>query len=434
MKLLPGTLLGRAALMIAALIILSQVAWFGILRFHFMGPAKNGFVNEVSRTISMAQAALRALPDEQEPSFLDKLAVPNGFRIISADSTHPELEASRGPLQRDLAIGLRKIYGDAVQVKRDPITGNTWVRFPVDADSYWLIMPRDHLIPPPPFPYDLMIWVILGLVISAGGAYLVLFGLNRQLRDVLDAARAIGRGDIPKPLKETGPEEIRDLGRGFNQMTEGLSRLDAERRLMLAGISHDLRTPLTRMRIGAELLANGSDPNLCKGMIHDIEEMDAILMQFLDYARDGSEERPMQDDPNEIVRDICLRYTSTGIDIKTRLGELPRFDFRKLALRRLMVNIIDNAVRYGGDGIEVITACKDAKVNFEVLDRGPGIRAVSPESLVKPFAREDLSRGDQRGAGLGLTIADRIIKIHNGQMQINNRDGGGLSVRIELPV
>jgi two-component system osmolarity sensor histidine kinase EnvZ len=188
------------------------------------------------------------------------------------------------------------------------------------------------------------------------------------------------------------------------------------------------------MRIGAELLANGSDPNLCKGMIHDIEEMDAILMQFLDYARDGSEERPMQDDLNEIVRDICLRYTSTGIDIKTRLGELPRFDFRKLALRRLMVNIIDNAVRYGGDGIEVITACKDAKVNFEVLDRGPGIRAVSPESLVKPFAREDLSRGDQCGAGLGLTIADRIIEIHNGQMQINNRDGGGLSVRIELPV
>ncbi|MGH8372044.1 MAG: ATP-binding protein [Gammaproteobacteria bacterium] len=433
MKLLPRTLLGRVALMIAALIVISQLAWFGILRFHFMGPGKNPFINEISRTVSLAQAALRALPDQQEPAFLDKLAVPNGSRIISANSPHPELATPRGPLQRELAAGLRDIYGGTVQVKRDPMTGNIWVQFPVDADNYWLIMPRGHLMPPPPFPYDLMVWVVLGLVISAGGAYLVLFGLNRQLREVLDAARAIGRGDTPKALKETGAEEIRDLGRGFNQMTEGLSRLDAERRLMLAGISHDLRTPLTRMRIGVELLGTGSDPQLCKGMIHDIEEMDAILMQFLDYARDGSEERPVTDDLNEIVRDICLRYTSSGIAIKTRLDTLPRFNFRRLAIRRLITNIIDNATRYGGDDIEVVTELQKSSVIFEVMDRGPGIRAVTPESLVKPFAREDVSRGDQRGAGLGLTIADRIIRIHGGRMQIANREGGGLRVRIELP-
>lgn len=434
MKLFPRTLLGRAALMIALLIILSQVAWLAILRIHFLDPARDIFTNEISRTISMAQATLRALPNDEEPGFLDRLAAPNRFRIASAAMPHPPLFPVRSPLLIGLQSRLQRLYGPRLVIAHDPMSDSLWIRFPVDADNYWLIMPRGIRVPPPPLSYDFVLWIILGLAISAGGAYLVLFGLNRQLRDVINAARAVGRGDIPKPLKESGPEEIRDLRRGFNQMTEGLKRLDAERRLMLAGISHDLRTPLTRMRIGVELLGSHSDPQLCKGMIHDIEDMDSILMQFLDYARDGSEEQPANADLNEIVRDICLRYQAAGNDIRMQCGSLPAFRFRKLAIRRLLTNLVDNAVRYGGGGVEVATARGDSMVTCEVRDRGPGIRSVTPESLIKPFAREDSSRGDQRGAGLGLAIADRIIRIHGGRMQISNREDGGLNVRVELPV
>lgn len=295
---------------------------------------------------------------------------------------------------------------------------------------YWLVLPgnRIHVL----FPLDLLIWVALGLIIAFIGAYLVVFRLNRQLHRVLEAARSIGRGEAPGTLQETGPEEIRDLSRGFNQMADGLQKLDSERRLMLAGISHDLRTPLTRLRIGIELAANGGEAALSRGMIHDIEEMDSILMQFLDYVRDGSEELPQFADFNQIVFDVCHRYNVSGNHIKTKLDEFPGFTFRKLVMRRMISNLIDNAVRHGGKEIEVRTRKQKDRIVLEVMDRGPGIRNVSPSEVIKPFVRDDSSRGEQISAGLGLTIADRIARMHGGELHLANRDGGGLVATVKI--
>jgi len=126
-----------------------------------------------------------------------------------------------------------------------------------------------------------------------------------------------------------------------------LRKLDSDRRLLLAGISHDLRTPLTRLRIAVEMLSEHTDRTIAAGIVHDIEDMDSILRQFLDYARDGSEEQPSIGDFNAVVDDVCRRHAKDGASIKVDLGSVPSFAFRALAIRRAVANLVDNAVRYG---------------------------------------------------------------------------------------
>ncbi|MGA9853542.1 MAG: ATP-binding protein [Gammaproteobacteria bacterium] len=430
MKLLPNTLMGRTALLIALLIILSQVAWFGIVRVFFIPPLRAAHANPVVSTMVMARTALENLPDDKRQAFLDALNTHQGFRIVRDGPSQAVFKSSGEKPPGDLETSLRKTFGPSILFKTEPRSHTLWIRFPVQNQMYWLMLTRNHFAPV--FPLDLLIWVVLGLIIAFIGAYLVIFGLNRRLHRVLEAARTIGRGGTPGKLEETGPEEIRDLSRGFNQMAEGLQNLDAERRLMLAGISHDLRTPLTRLRIGIELVGNGVEASLSRGMVHDIEDMDSILMQFLDYARDGSEELPQFADFNQIVFDVCHRYSVSGNLIKIELDNFPGFIFRKLAMRRMISNLIDNAVRHGGKDIEVQTRKLKDRIVLEVMDRGPGIRNLSPSEVIKPFVREDSSRGEQISAGLGLTIANRIAKMHGGELRLVNRDGGGLVATVEI--
>lgn len=427
----PNTLIGRAALLIALLIILSQVAWFGIVRILLIPPLRSARANPIVSTLMMAQSVLETLPENQRGTFLHGLDTHSGFRIVPDTPMRAVRVGSHGRLPVDLEDHLRKVFGPSVVLRIDAPTHALWIRFPVRHRSYWLVLPGRRVRRL--LPLDLLIWVAVGLIIAVIGAYLVIFRLNRHLHRVLDAARTIGRGGTPGALPETGPEEIRELSRGFNQMSEGLQKLDSERRIMLAGISHDLRTPLTRLRIGVELAGDAVEPALGHGMVQDIEDMDCILMQFLDYARDGNEEAPQFGDFNQIVFDICHRYSVSGSPIKTAFDETPGFKFRKLAIRRMLSNLIDNAVRYGGKEIEVITQDLRNRILLTVQDRGPGLRHITPAEIIKPFVRENQSRGDHISAGLGLTIADRIARMHGGQLQLSNRDGGGLIVSVELP-
>ncbi|MGA9854124.1 MAG: ATP-binding protein [Gammaproteobacteria bacterium] len=431
MKLLPSTLIGRTALLIALLIIISQLAWFGIVRVFFFPPLRAAHTNPVVRTIVIARTALEALPEDNRQAFLDGVNAHRGFRIVPEGSPQSTFKGTSDGVPADLETSLKSTFGSSVQLKSEPKSHDLWIRFPVRTQQYWLVLPHNRIRPL--FPLDLLIWIALGVIIAIIGAYLVIFRLDRQLHKVLEAARAIGRGETPGNLDESGPDEIRDLSRGFNQMAEGLQKLDAERRLMLAGISHDLRTPLTRLRIGIELAGNAVEPGLSHGMIHDIEDMDSILMQFLDYARDGSEEAPQFADFNQIVFDVCHRYDITGKTIKTGLDDFPPFKFRKLAIRRLVSNLVDNAMRYGGREIEVVTQKVKSKIIVKVMDRGPGIKNLEPDQLIKPFMRNDSARGNQTGAGLGLTIAERIARLHGGELHLSNRDGGGLIAIVEIP-
>jgi len=277
-------------------------------------------------------------------------------------------------------------------------------------------------------------WAVFAFLVCTVGVYIIFYWLRRQLHSLISAARTLGDGRTPALLPETGPEEIRELSRGFNQLALNLETLDADRRLMLVGISHDLSTPLTRLRLAVELMEMNADLTQVSGMIQDIEDMKGILVQFADYAKTGKEEQAVVADFNQVVAEVCQRYVAVGKVIRSGLASVPTFRFRVLAIRRLVTNLVDNAARYGGGYIEVNTRCDAGSMTLTVLDQGPGIRSTDPHSLIKPFARENIARGLQLGAGLGLSIVDRIARAHGGSLALCNRPGGGLAATVTLPV
>jgi two-component system osmolarity sensor histidine kinase EnvZ len=277
-------------------------------------------------------------------------------------------------------------------------------------------------------------WALFALIVCTIGVYIIFYWLRRQLQSLLGAARILGDGHMPPLLPETGPEEIRDLSRGFNQLARNLEALESDRRLMLVGISHDLSTPLTRLRLAIELMQMKPDINQTPGMILDIEEMTGILVQFSDYAKTGKEEEPMVGDFNQLVAEVCQRYVAVGKPINWDLANQPVFGFRAMAIRRLVTNLVDNASRYGRGQIEVSTRYEEGSVTLTVRDEGPGIRSTDPNSLIKPFARENIARGSQLSAGLGLSIVDRIAKTHGGSLVLGNRPKGGLVVTVTIPI
>jgi len=283
-----------------------------------------------------------------------------------------------------------------------------------------------------PFPSPLLGSVLTAVVVSGIGAYVLISRLNRRLQVVVEASRTIGRGEIPAPIALAGPLEIQQLSRCFNQMSEGLQRLDAERRLMLAGISHDLRTPLVRLRLGIELGRPELSDGVADSMIREIEEIDGILSQFLQFARDESQEPIQLMDIDSLASDVCAGYCRRGRDIRTVLGSAGLAPVREVAIRRLLANLLDNAIRYGEKDIEVVTSRAGDNIILTVADRGPGIQSMAPEELLRPFAREDTSRS-KPGTGLGLTIVDRIARAHGGSVRLRNRPGGGLEVFVSLP-
>jgi two-component system osmolarity sensor histidine kinase EnvZ len=168
-------------------------------------------------------------------------------------------------------------------------------------------------------------------------------------------------------------------------------------------------------------------------MIRDIEDVDTILNQFLDYARDGSEEAPEAGDLDALAGEMGQRYRDRGRSVTVELGHTPRFVFRPLAVRRAVANLVDNAVRYGRSEVRIVTAVAGDQAILAVADNGPGILAAAPEYFIRAFTREDASRSET-GAGLGLTIVDRIARMHGGTFRLANRPEGGLLATIQLPL
>jgi two-component system osmolarity sensor histidine kinase EnvZ len=275
-------------------------------------------------------------------------------------------------------------------------------------------------------------WLVFALLSSSIGAYLIFYWLRRQLREVVRAARVMGTGVTPPRLSESGPEEIGALSRGFNQMAVNLEALEADRRLMLVGISHDLGTPITRLRLALELMSIKTDVPEAEGMMDDLEEMNAIIKQFTDYARTGREEELVVGDLNATITDVCRRYQAIGKTIATDLNEIPTFPFRPLALRRLVTNLLDNALRYGIEDVRIGTYAVDGNIALTVTDRGPGTISTDPSDLIKPFVRESEARGTHIGAGLGLSIVDRIAKDHSGKLSLANHPEGGMIATVTL--
>ncbi|OLU12990.1 MULTISPECIES: ATP-binding protein [unclassified Pseudomonas] len=305
-----------------------------------------------------------------------------------------------------------------------PTLGEDWIRVPL-------------------YPHPLRgqrIWSVLGWflgigLLSTAAAWIFVRQLSAPLKRLVIAARQFGQGrSVRLPVGDT-PSEMAEVYRAFNQMAEDVEQAGRERELMLAGVSHDLRTPLTRLRLSLEFLDHDSE--LTDDMVRDIEDMDAILDQFLAFIRDGRDE-PVEDLVlPELIREVVAPYNQKSEQVRLFLEPIPAFPLRRVSIKRLIVNLIENALRYGGSPVEIVLSVAGDHsapyVVLSVMDRGAGIDPSELSNIVNPFIRGDSARGG-KGAGLGLAIVKRIASLHGGSVELRNRTGGGLEARICLPL
>ncbi|HFX1063475.1 TPA: two-component system sensor histidine kinase AmgS [Pseudomonas aeruginosa] len=311
-----------------------------------------------------------------------------------------------------------------------------WVRAPSLGEG-WLAVPL--------YPHPLRgqrIWSVLGWflgigLLSTAAAWIFVRQLSQPLKRLVVAARQFGQGrSVRLPLGPETPSEMAEVYRAFNQMAEDIKQGGRERELMLAGVSHDLRTPLTRLRLSLELLPE-SEREMVEDMIRDIEDMDAILDQFLAFIRDGRDEPVEEGDLTDLVREVVAPFNQTREQVRMALQPVPAMPLRRVSMKRLLGNLIDNALNHGGGSVEVASyvAGESAApyVVLSVLDRGQGIDPAEVDSIFNPFIRGDKVRGG-KGTGLGLAIVKRIAAQHGGSVELRNRDGGGLEARVCLPL
>ena len=422
------TLFTRSFLLIALLILASAAATFQLYRMYEREPRARELAQQTVSIVNLTRAALVNADPVLRRNLLIEINEREGIRL--APVTGGEVLQ---PLPDDALFELvskktRNLLGEQTRFAyaRDRVEG-FWVSFSIDDDEYWVMLPRDRF--EPPFGLEWLGGGLALLGLALAGAWLIASALSQPLGAIAAAAREVGLGRPPAPLAETGPREMRTVSVAFNRMAGDLAAMERERAMVLAGISHDLRTPLSRLRLAIEM--SGSDRETAEAMGADVEEMDQVIGQFVAFAR--GEDEPLADgDLNALIAEIVEGYRKREQAISLTGRQLAPIRFAPLAVRRAVSNLIDNALHYAGGAVEVVTRRDGALVLIEVMDRGPGVPQSEFERLKRPFTRLNEARSGSGGAGLGLAIVDRIARAHGGRFELAMREGGGLVARLGL--
>lgn len=257
--------------------------------------------------------------------------------------------------------------------------------------------------------------------------------MSRPLALFANAATTFARNVYAPSLPETGPSEVREAARAFNNMQKRVLQTIEARAYMLGSISHDLRTPLTTIRLRAEDLA---DSEARRRILASIEEMDTMLASTLTFAREGTAQEELQaTDIGSLLEAICSDFSDTGHQVTLVVNSTIVAACRPLALKRALSNLIDNALKYG-ERANVVANVKDGMIDISITDQGPGIPSEELERIFQPFYRLENSRNRNTGGmGLGLAIAQMAVDMHGGSIQLENRrEAAGLCVRVLLPM
>jgi two-component system, OmpR family, osmolarity sensor histidine kinase EnvZ len=422
------SLLARSFLLIALLIVTAVLASFQINRVYEREPRARQLAQQTISTVNLTRAALVAADPFRRRELLIELNEAEGLRLHPATATEIVTPLPDDPLLESVEARVRGELGGETRFAhaRDGEEG-FWVSFFIDSDEFWVMLPWERF--QPALRLQWLGWGLALLALSLAGAWLIASTITQPLAALTRAAGRIGSGAPHEPLAETGPRELRTVARAFNRMAGSLESMERERAMVLAGISHDLRTPLSRLRLALEM--SGAEPRAAQAMIEDIGEMDGIIGQFLDFARGENEEKSVQD-LDLLARELGEHYARLQKRVAVRCGGVPPLRFARTAVRRAISNLVDNALRYAGEPVEVETRRENGAALVEVRDRGPGVPAAEAERLKRPFTRLDDSRGGSGGSGLGLAIVERVARAHDGSLELLPRLGGGLVARLTL--
>ncbi len=447
MRLLPDRIFARIALLIAVVLFATLALAFASLRALSLQPGSVQIADLIAGQIVALRALERAgatpAPSARGDAVLDlrtRTGVPAhsvGARLAFLRRIEERLAERFGP-------------GTRVRIESAP-ESRLWVQTP-GADARWIGI----AIPPFAQQASRLTFVVLGaatLLVLLASAWFA-HSLARPLRRLAASAGAIARGDSEAlDIPRNAPRELRTLAEALTEAGSQARRLARDRSLMLAGISHDLRTPLARLRLAIELDADSPGLELREGMVRDVEEIDSILSQFIDYARDGDAEPLAGTDLAALLCEVISNERTDAQDWSLAGVDAPCIrTVRPLALRRAVANLVRNAMLHGAPPytLELICSGQDRAVTtsgdrasarrtrddadcivIRVADHGPGVDPALLSQLDQPFMRGNSARSGS-GSGLGLAVASQVARLHRGQLQIDNREGGGLQVDLIL--
>ncbi|QBC32090.1 ATP-binding protein [Pandoraea sp. XY-2] len=433
-----GGLFWRTFFLIALLIGVSLAAWYQSFRVIEREPRAQRVAQQLVSIVKLTRTALLYSEPDLRRALLQDLESNEGIRVYPREPADKIEKQPGGVVQELIARDVQRRLGTdtviAASVNEIPAM---WISFKIDEDDYWVAIEQDRI--DTATGLQLFSWGTFALALSLIGAAFITALVNRPFARLAHAARAIGEGQRPDPLPERGMGEAAEANRSFNQMVEELERLDADRALMLAGISHDLRTPLARLRLETEM--SPSDETVKRDMISDIEQMDDIIGRFLDYARPAS--RTMQSlDLSDIVRDTALAFEGReDLNLSTELADAAPILAERTDIKRLLTNLIENARKYGRDAktdvanVHITTRVLGERVEMRVRDTGPGIPEDQLTLVFRPFYRVDTARTKADGTGLGMAIVQRIATRYKGHASLHNvRPGPGLEIIVSFPL
>jgi len=434
LKLIPRTLFGRSAVTIALTLLVFMVVSLGTAVYFIAIPMAERSADDFAAVIVSAAHTLETLPEELHAEFQQQILLDHGLIVA---------EQTPGLAQKNFDVPYYIFFQKSLNRRAEQEISITesvrgpliWVDIPAHGKIFRFGFDRKRLGTNPP--------AVLFMAIGGGALLTWLVSLlevrrvRRPLARLSVAVEEVGRGMTPPALSEEGPAEIASLARAFNRMSSDMQELAENRTVIVAGISHDLRTPLTRLELAVEMLSEDSEPELVAGIRRDLKGMNNLIGQFLAFSKGLDDEHPAQLDLWAVIEAQAADLRRDGVEVNQSGCSTPCAYFaHPLALQRLLANLLENAVHYGGGAaIDVDLQCEEHLITVRICDRGPGIPANQTEAVFRPFHRLDTARSERTGgSGLGLAIARQLAIKHGWTIVLLPRDGGGTVARVGLPI
>lgn len=430
------SLFWRTFVLLALLLGGGVFAWVQTLRALDFEPRTVQAAQQIASLVNLSRAALRYSDSIGRVSVVKTMSDEEAMRVLPrepADKWEPfEVDRFTRRVGQELRSRLEPDTLLARAVNGQP---GLWVGFTIEDDPYWLQAEATRVLPITPATW--FVWVGIALLATALGSVAIARLINQPLRELSFAASRIRDGEFDSRLDEnTLTSEIREVNMGFNRMARELAKVEEDRAVMLAGISHDLRTPLARLRLEAELSVN--DDEARRNMAMDIDQLDRIIDKFLDYARPGAARLVPVHLAQLIDREAANFRDPSEIRITSRVA----IDLNVLAdeteLARVFGNLFENARRYGRSietgiaEVELTYSRSGPWIVVHVRDHGPGVPPEKLAPLTTPFYRGDAARTAATGAGLGLAIVEKALQRMGGGLDLANAPEGGFLAQVRL--
>lgn len=433
-------LFSRTFALLTVLMLVSLVIWLQVFFSVEEGPRATQMAQRVTTAVSITRSALMYAPSNVRPALMLDLATKESLRVQPFDAKDKLQPLPDSRYWNQVAAQIKERLGKDTRISWavNDMPG-VWVSFEINEDLFWLVFDREQLdLTSGP---EWLGWGASALLLALVGAAISVRFVNRPLARLVTVARQLSHGETPSPLPEKGPSEIRDMNIAFNRMVRDIRQTETDREIMLAGISHDLRTPLARIRLEIEM--SPVEEATRHAIDEDLAQIDHSIGQLMEYARPAGIVPKTGIDVSAAVREVCdrerMHTRALGGHLSAHIAPALHARINANDLKRILANLIENARRYGrstGDDrahITVTVRAQGAHVVIAVADEGAGISEEDVTRLLRPFSRGDTARTGGMGAGLGLAIIERLLAQVGGRLHLETNTPHGLLARIELP-